>query len=519
MGGMVGVELFKPGTYTVIDHRTKQVVKRKFTPKDIEQLVDNFHRFQEPALGEKRRHKLNVVKGHDPHPAAPKYGTPDRVYRDADGKLKWDASKIDDELHGDIKKGRFDDISAEIYDDPSDAGLPGGTGLMLRRISILGADVPKVKDLNPEGLAKTLTFAEEDKPAFTILCNTFSEGAMGRDEMMKTLLEKGATQEILDTMDDVQLQDMVKMVGSATTKPAAETETPAETPADDETEETSDDETESEDEDNDEDTETPAPSEMPASTDEPGKTPNTDDNKDKKMGDSYDVGDDENASAQKYSEMCDTAKKHKEAHKAKFGKDLGEKATAMSFSESDLKIVVGELLAPVKAAADAELAASRAETAKLATERKRERVQIFCENERRIGRVSCAEMDTSAPGPNLVERMVLLDDTEKVHKFSEGGETKEITALDAEMRAIRQRPIKFASERAKVGEAGAVQTFSETAPEALEKNFLQFAEEHAPDLEKIGTTPADYLKSWKTARKNGQTKHATELEEAIGFKV
>lgn len=46
-----------------------------------------------------------------------------------------------------IKTGRIRTVSAEIYEDSGDAGLPAGHGPTLRRVALLGGDIPQVKTL------------------------------------------------------------------------------------------------------------------------------------------------------------------------------------------------------------------------------------------------------------------------------------------------------------------------------------------------------------------------------------
>lgn len=46
-----------------------------------------------------------------------------------------------------IKTGKIRTVSAEIYDDSGEAGLPPGFGPTLRRIAFLGGDIPQVKSL------------------------------------------------------------------------------------------------------------------------------------------------------------------------------------------------------------------------------------------------------------------------------------------------------------------------------------------------------------------------------------
>lgn len=395
---MKGVQLFRAGRYPILNHRTKTLAYRTFTERDLDAIVSNFERHKD-------KFKPSVVKGHVPgsvyDPTIPRLGTPSRVYRD--GKtLLCDADHVDDGLASEIKAKRYGDISAEIYESPEEAGLDG-SGLMLRRIAVLGGDVPKVKGLNPEGLEKTLLFSDE-KTGFTVL--KFAEVDMGRDEMVEKLIAKGLPQDVCDGLDDVQMQAICTVFCK---------DDPTETPA--------------------------AP---------PPPTPDS--------------------------------------------------APPMQFSEEVIAAIAEKIAAPIRQRLDATDKDSR-----------RQRIHLFCEQELQAGRLDPAEFDTSG-GPTIIDRLMTLDDTAKVFKFSEGGQDKEFTQLDAELRAIRNRPARFVNNGRKIG--AAVLSFSECAVDRGEARVMRFAEDHADAIALVnGQTPDDYLKTYKSAKPEHKAEILRGLEE------
>lgn len=182
MVAMRGVELFRAGRWR----------GRDFTEDHLDQMVSNFERFQAPNASQ-RLHRVALVKGHrreDLHdPSVPKHGTLCRLYREGP-VLKCDVERVDPEFAKEVEDGRFEDISIEAYDTPPE-GVPG-TGRMVRRVAILGGDVPYIKNLNSRnGLAATLEYGEEDdgRPRIAIMrtsnrrgvCGVFSERVLANE--------------------------------------------------------------------------------------------------------------------------------------------------------------------------------------------------------------------------------------------------------------------------------------------------------------------------------------------------
>jgi hypothetical protein len=131
------VEIFATGT-----HRD-----RTFTEADLNTIADNFKRF-----GEKL--KPPMVLGHDEkqtilqNSGLPALGWLKHVEVKKKGDGAVLVAKFDDVPEAAItavKAGRYKRISAELYQNFMDGGK--AFGLALRRVALLGADVPEVKTL------------------------------------------------------------------------------------------------------------------------------------------------------------------------------------------------------------------------------------------------------------------------------------------------------------------------------------------------------------------------------------
>lgn len=135
-----GVEIFADGP-----HRGKN-----YTPQDLQDIADNFHRYSAPDA---RKVYLNVpvVKGHDEDQEylqrtdIPADGWVTNVYVQGGG-LFADFDHVPPKTATLLKQKRYGPVSAEIYDEPPE-GIPGAAGKMLRRVALLGGDIPEVKGL------------------------------------------------------------------------------------------------------------------------------------------------------------------------------------------------------------------------------------------------------------------------------------------------------------------------------------------------------------------------------------
>jgi hypothetical protein len=140
----------------------------------------------------------------------------------------------------------------------------------------------------------------------------------------------------------------------------------------------------------------------------------------------------------------------------------------VKFSESDRRWAERKLAELVAAQTKGlrEERAKEARARRLREEQERRKgVQTFCERMVAEGRVDPAEMDASDPDtPTLVDRLMRLDASRVVRKFSEAGKTVSVTALEDEMRAIQRRtPRRFAEKLTAGGKGGPGMTPEERA--------------------------------------------------------
>lgn len=152
-----GVEIFAAG-----EHRGKE-----YTPRDLDCMVDNFKRF---SSGQKPGFRVPLVLGHEEQqdfldrsdiPAA---GWATRIWRDGP-TLKADFEDVPDPIARLIKGKRYRTVSSEVYDQPPE-GI-SGQGKMLRRVALLGGDIPQLKDLDdiptPTAHVETRRFARYER--------------------------------------------------------------------------------------------------------------------------------------------------------------------------------------------------------------------------------------------------------------------------------------------------------------------------------------------------------------------
>lgn len=136
-GELKNVQIFATGV-----HRGKT-----FVEAHIDEILKNFEKFGQKI-------KSPLVLGHDEkqvilqNSGLPSLGTPTRLtkLREADGvKLIADFKDVPEVARTVIEQKRYSRISAELYTDFEDGGKKHG--LALRRIALLGADIPEVKTL------------------------------------------------------------------------------------------------------------------------------------------------------------------------------------------------------------------------------------------------------------------------------------------------------------------------------------------------------------------------------------
>lgn len=132
------VEIFAAG-----EHRDKQ-----YTSADLDDMVRNFKRF---CTDQKPGFRVPLVIGHEEtqeyldRSDLPAAGWASRVWRDGD-KLMADFEDVPEKVARLLRGKAYRTVSSEVYDEPPE-GIPAH-GKMLRRVALLGGDIPQLKDLD-----------------------------------------------------------------------------------------------------------------------------------------------------------------------------------------------------------------------------------------------------------------------------------------------------------------------------------------------------------------------------------
>jgi len=148
------IEIFKVGDYGD---------KGRYTSADLDAMVSNLTSWKPP-----------LVLGHPEHDS-PAMGWAAELKRDGD-RLLMRAEKVQPQLEGHVKDGRFPNRSVAIYRDPK------GTGPAVRHVGFLGANPPEVKGLTP------VKFSDGEFVAID-----FSDSPAGEKEDEVDLKEVGKT--------------------------------------------------------------------------------------------------------------------------------------------------------------------------------------------------------------------------------------------------------------------------------------------------------------------------------------
>jgi hypothetical protein len=216
-----GADLFASGVYR----------GKRYTADDLDEIATNFTRLRallDPPLvlgHEEEQDKLAEYLERTDLPAA---GWVERVWVErypanggVEATLKGDLIGVPTAVADDIRAGRYRKVSAEIYDDFED-DYGRRHGLALRRVGLLGAEVPQVKRIGdlPAPRFDADRYAEprrlrpgESRPtaAGTVLC--FAEaGPMTRDETTAELTAAmpGLQRTTLDALPDDAVADLAK---------------------------------------------------------------------------------------------------------------------------------------------------------------------------------------------------------------------------------------------------------------------------------------------------------------------
>lgn len=208
----------------------------RWTEGDLDELVANFARL---STGDRPAHEPPLVIGHEDDqqlldrtdlPSAGVIDSLRKWWDPTEGRwtLLGTARDVDEVPADWIDRKLYRKVSAEIYDHPSQANLPG-EGKVLRRVALLGGEVPRVKGL--KALPFTRRFSEGGKYRRV---TRFSEGKakMDREQLVQLALQLGVGQKTIDMLSDEQLAALVLdlQAAAAGMAPAGE-EPPPEAPA------------------------------------------------------------------------------------------------------------------------------------------------------------------------------------------------------------------------------------------------------------------------------------------------
>lgn len=524
LGVLRGVEIFSAG-----EHKGKQ-----YTVKDLHDIAKNFKRFSGDGPGP--RINPPVVIGHEedqswlkkydeaknPDTGIPAAGWPTRLWVEGD-KLKADIADLLPDVADAIAEKKYAAVSAEIYDK-----LPEGVdgeGKALRRLAILGGELPHVKDLRRLPHPEYSAFAEYSitaRPTTLKISRieTLPDGAfrvfsevnvMNRDEMMKQLLDAGVDQSVVETLDDKQLESICSAMSGGHEEPDGdekfgEDTLPWESEDKDEAHQKFADHCKGmigkysdwyknkfgEDapvdvQDDDGDDEMPEDHEEPDGDEAPDEGGNeaTDDEVAPDDGDGEIVdqdteGDGEPEDEPIPDEQTDVAEEDLGGSDEDVLKDYKAKKEpkAKHFSEDTIaKIVearVKEALKPVLSQVQkfSEQVSQQTESG----------IDAWLERMNREGRIQPSELDGRF---SLREQVLHMNGVDRVVKFSEGGREIALTPREAFMKEIERRPALH-KEKIKVTLGGEAKYFSESELDMM--NVEKFCEDREHELKQLGFT-------------------------------
>jgi hypothetical protein len=398
-----GVEIFAAG-----DHRD-----HVYTTADLDRMVENFEKL---AGGPKPVLQPPAVAGHEEDQklledsGMPAAGWVKRLYRRG-AKLFADIGEMPRLIAQLINRGAYRKVSAEVYDDFTHNGRHYGKAL--RRVALLGGELPQVKTLadlpkvwygedakggdgaslsaRPTVVTHSEISARTSAGTFVI----FSEvRPMSRDEMIAELAKAGFDKGILDSMSDEQLTEILRVYSSE------------EGDDDGEEEHAEDEGGEAEEEDED----PPAPNS--------GKH-------------DAEHAEDEGGEAEEEDEEEGDEKRL-------------PKKVMMQYSERQKKLDRRVKLAETRVQRLERLERQRE------VEAKKNIVHSFCERMVREGKLLPAEIDAG------IEESLLAHDALKVRKYGEGKSAKSMTPLEHALSVIEARPslVKLSERVQGAGKAG-----------------------------------------------------------------
>ncbi len=447
------------------EHRGK-----KYTSVDLNSMVDNFQKF---STGPRALVEPPLVIGHEEDQSwtgIPSMGWVRRLYRRGP-TLYADFEGVPRQLADLIRAGRYRHVSAEVYDKPPD-GVPG-SGRMLRRVALLGGDLPQIKSLADVTALDEFSEYDKSKPRacrfaaarkLTRLTPTravrlragawavFNEVTpMDEQALLDALAAHGADVSILQGVPAPALQEMVRLCDEKSN-----------------------------------------PEPHPMDMDEGWQTPEEEEKKEEMRERARKYVE----RARKYAESCgamDTAT----MGLVKPGKPETEKMSERSFNaavEAAVAKIKGEFQGSMN-----ELHRFREE--QISTQKKAT-VDAFVEQVSREGRLPPAEREA--------ERQLLMAlDASVVHKFTEGGRTVERSLFDQRIAQIKGRPTMFAEKfKAGNGKTNGNGTASEDGEaEKVEAHYEQFSEQ----FRRMATTKEEFVGAFKARKKTNEALTAEQF--------
>jgi hypothetical protein len=508
------VEIFSTGR-----HRDKE-----YTHEDLDDIARNF---KKNSWGEGARVRPPVVVGHEEdqelldNSGIPKMGQPDSLWTEtvpcrlcgATGRDPNDPSAACQTCLGTGKQGllmanlaripasiaklinarAYDSVSSEIYPEPPE-GVPG-RGKMLRRIALLGGELPHLKNLKElpwadyeeygekrsvdyDGAAKIIRLSKV-RPNGRGGFDCFSEVQMNptREEMLAKMAEYGADKAKCDAMSDDELREALKQ---------KEAEQHAE---DDLNEE--------------ELAKLPKDQAMAKYADHFARK--FKERGVKIFGDDFDAKKTYTQGAMAFDGSDELRGKNQAGQlRAINAKDPhgdyhpSNHSETLKFSDAQLDSIVQKVTAKVTADITASLKPIQQDIDRFKEDTKKDSIQAFIDSRVKAGKISSRELDRPNGRPNIMDRLMATNGTTPVFSYSEKGKRVEMTALDQAMAEIDARqPVRF-GEQAASGKAGS----ADGNPEDLEiAKVSEHYESFAENFRKIGTTKAEFVDGFKNAKK------------------
>ncbi len=439
------------------EHRGK-----KYTSDDLNSMVDNFNKF---STGPRALVEPPLVIGHEEDQSwtgIPSMGWVRRLYRRGP-TLFADFEGVPRQLADLIRAGRYRHVSAEVYDKPPD-GVPG-SGRMLRRVALLGGDLPQIKTL--ADVTALDEFSEYDKRArkLTRLTPTravrlragawavFNEVTpMDEQALLDALAAHGADVSILQGVPAPALQEMVRLCDEKSN-----------------------------------------PEPHPMDMDEGWQTPEEEEKREEMRERARKYVE----RARKYAESCgamDTAT----MGLVKPGKGEPEKMSESNFKAMVNKAVADALRGQVGGAIEQinrfnedQVKAKRAET-----------VDLVIAEVSKDGKLPPAEKEAE-------RRLLMSLDNATVNKFSEGGKVVSRTPFEDRVHVLCGRPTLFA-ERFKAGNGktnGNGGASDDGEAEKVEAHYEQFSEQ----FRRMATTKEEFVGAFKARKKANEALTAEQF--------